>query len=67
MAGQKKPDKKTKLCLHDKIMQQADDYLAEIDEALGENTWNGPPRFRLRRSRGEQLGTTPDPESDLGS
>lgn len=67
MGAEKKPAKKiSQQCVHDKMLDEADAYLAEIDQALGENTWHGP-RPRLRRPRREQLGTTRHPDPGLSS
>jgi len=54
-----KQQAETQQCRHDRMVQEADDFLAEIDKALGDNICDdpGPPR----RPGAEHLGTTQSP------
>ena len=57
MSGKQQAE--TQQCRHDRMVQEADDFLAEIDKALGDNICDdpGPPR----RPGAEHLGTTQSP------
>lgn len=57
MSGKKQTE--TQQCRHDRMVAEADDFLAEIDKALGDNIYDDPG---LPRGPGsEHLGTTQSP------